>query len=48
MLNYLRELGLKENERVYSSMIVGYPKSADGKPNRNPLPRKGNEVTFIN
>ena len=47
MLNYLRELGLKENERVYSSMIVGYPKSADGKPNRTPLPRKGNEVTFI-
>lgn len=48
VLNYLRELGLKENERVYSSMIVGYPKSADGKPNRTPLPRKGNEVTFIN
>ena len=48
VLNYLRELGLKENERVYSSMIVGYPKSADRKPNRTPLPRKGNEVTFIN
>lgn len=47
VLNYLRTLGLKENERVYSSMIVGYPKSADGKPNRTPLPRKGNEVTFI-
>ena len=48
VLNYLREMGLKENELVYSSMIVGYPKSADGKPNRTPLPRKGNEVTFIN
>ena len=48
VLNYLKELGLKENERVYSSMIVGYPKSADGKPNRTPLPRKGNEVIFIN
>ena len=48
ILNYLRELGLKENERVYSSMIVGYPKSNDGKPARTPLPRKGNEVTFIN
>lgn len=47
VLDYLRTLGLKENERVYSSMIVGYPKSADGKPNRTPLPRKGNEVTFI-
>ena len=47
ILEYLRELGLKENERVYASMVVGYAKSADGKPNRKPLPRKGNEVTFI-
>lgn len=47
ILAYLRELGLKENERVYASMIVGYAKSEDGKPNRKPLPRKGNEVTFI-
>lgn len=47
ILKYLRELGLKENERVYASMVVGYAKSEDGKPNRKPLPRKGNEVTFI-
>lgn len=47
ILNYLRELGLKENERVYASMALGYAKSADGKPNRKPLPRKGNEVTYI-
>ncbi|MBQ7705649.1 MAG: nitroreductase [Selenomonadaceae bacterium] len=47
ILAYLRELGLKENERVYASMIVGYAKSEDGKPNRKALPRKGNEVTFI-
>lgn len=47
MLKYLRELGLKENERVYASMVVGYVKSADGLPARKPLPRKGNEVTFI-
>lgn len=47
ILKYLQELGLKENERVYSSMIIGYPKSADGKPVRNLLPRKGNEVTFV-
>ena len=45
MLAYLRELGLKENERVFVSMALGYPK--DGLPNRKPLPRKGNEVTFI-
>ena len=47
ILNYLRELGLKENERVYASMALGYAKSADGKPNRKALPRKGNEVTYI-
>ncbi|MBR3051766.1 MAG: nitroreductase [Selenomonadaceae bacterium] len=41
----LRSLGLKENERVYASMALGYAK--DGKPNRKPLPRKGNEVTYV-
>ena len=47
ILPYLQELGLKNNERVYASMIVGYPKSADGKPQRTALKRKGNEVTYI-
>ena len=47
ILSYLRELGLKENERVYASMVVGYAKSEDGLPNRKALPRKGNEVTYI-
>ena len=47
ILPYLQELGLKENERVYASMVVGYPKSADGLPNRKALERKGNEVTYV-
>ena len=47
ILKYLQELGLKENERVYASLVVGYAKSESGLPNRKPLPRKGNEVTFI-
>ena len=47
ILPYLQELGLKDNERVYASMVVGYPNSADGKPQRTTLPRKGNEVTYI-
>ena len=47
ILPYLQELGLKENERVYASMVVGYPKSADGLPNRKALERKGNEVMYI-
>ena len=41
----LRELGMKENERVFASMALGYAK--DGLPNRKPLPRKGNLVTYI-
>ena len=47
ILSYLRVLGLKENERVYASLVVGYAKSEDGLPARKALPRKGNEVTFI-
>ena len=47
LLDYLSDLGLKENERVYGAMILGYPDSTDGKPARNALERKGNEVTFI-
>ncbi|MBQ6976192.1 MAG: nitroreductase [Selenomonadaceae bacterium] len=41
----LRELGMKENERVFASMALGYAK--DSLPNRKPLPRKGNLVTYI-
>ena len=47
LISYLRELGMKEDERVYGSLIVGYPATADGKPDRKPLPRKGNEVTWL-
>ena len=47
LLAALRELGLKENERVYASMALGYAATGDGLPNRKPLERKGNEVTFL-
>ena len=47
LLACLRELGLKENERVYGAAVLGYAATDDGLPNRNPLERKGNEVTFI-
>lgn len=47
LLDYLRELGLKENERVCASMVLGYAATEDGLPNRKPLERKGNETTFI-
>ncbi len=47
MTEYLRELGLKENERVYGAVIIGYPASKTGLPNRNLMVLKGNEVTWI-
>ena len=47
LLTTLRELGLKEEERVYASMTIGYAAAESGLPNRKPLERKGNEVTFI-
>ena len=42
---YLQSLGMKEDERVYGALIVGYP--AAGLPNRNLMKQKGNEVTYI-
>ncbi len=47
LLAYMRKLGLKENERIYASLALGYANSEDGLPDRNPLPRKGNDVTII-
>ncbi len=44
---YLRSLGMKDGERVYGAVIIGYPASLDGLPNRNLMKQKGNEVTFI-
>lgn len=47
LLSYLQTLGLQENERVYGSVAIGYPLTESGFPLRQPLPRTGNEVTFI-
>ena len=45
LIDYLCSLGMKENERVYGAVIIGYP--ASGLPNRNLMPQKGNEITYI-
>lgn len=45
LVDYLQSLGMKENERVYGAVIIGYP--ASGLPNRNLMAQKGNEVTYI-
>ena len=47
ILEYLKPLGLAENERVYGALALGYPDTETGLPNRKPLPRTGNEVTFV-
>ena len=47
ILSYLQILGMKEDERVYGSLIIGYPDTNDGKPLRKVLPRKGNVVTWL-
>ena len=44
---YLRDLGMKENERVYGAVAIGYPATDSGLPNRNLMTLKGNEVTWI-
>ena len=43
----LKELGMDESERVYGALAVGYPDTADGLPEREPLKRIGNKVTVI-
>ena len=47
LLEYLRSLGLKEDERVYASVAIGYADTESGLPNRTESPRIGNEVVFV-
>jgi nitroreductase len=44
---YLGTLGLKEDERVYASVAIGYADTESGLPNRNVTERTGNEVVFV-
>ena len=47
LVDYLRSLGMKEYERIYGAVIIGYPATGNGLPNRNLMAQKGNEVTFV-
>ncbi len=47
LVDYLRSLGMKENERVYGAVIIGHPATDSGLPNRHLMVQKGNEVTYI-
>ena len=47
LVEYLCSLGMKEYERIYGGVIIGYPATESGLPNRNLMAQKGNEVTYI-
>ena len=47
LLAYFKELGLKDSERIYGSVAIGYADTETGLPNRNSNPRVGNVVEFI-
>ncbi len=47
LLDYLRGLGLEEGERVFGAVAIGYAATENGLPAREPLPRTGNAVTWI-
>ncbi len=42
---YMENLGLGQDETITGGLIVGY--AADGEPLREPLPRTGNPVTWV-
>ena len=47
LVAYLRSLGMKDDERIYGAVIIGYPATEDGLPKRDLMRQKGNEVTYI-
>jgi len=47
LVEYLRSLGLAEDERVFASLAIGHADSESGLPSRTPLERRGNRVTWI-
>ena len=47
ILEYMKKLGMDDTERVYGALVLGYPDTADGLPEREPLKRIGNKVTVV-
>ncbi len=47
LIEALKNLGMRSDERVFGSVIVGYPETSNGFPNRTPSPRRGNVVTWL-
>ena len=47
LLRYERSLGLREDERIWGALALGYPAAEGGLPARHLMELKGNEVTYI-
>lgn len=47
LLEYMKGLGLADDERVYGALALGYADTQDGLPIRKPLERNGNPVTYV-
>ncbi len=47
ILNLFKEFGLKDDERIYGALALGYPDTESGLPERRQIERKGNEVVFV-
>ena len=47
LLKLFYSFGMKEDERIYGALALGYPDSEDGLPERRQVKRKGNEVIYI-
>lgn len=47
ILEILHNIGMKDDERVYGALAVGFPDTEDSYPVRDALPRTGNLVTYV-
>lgn len=47
IIEYLRKLGMCNDEEIWGSVAIGYAKNDNNLPERKPLDRTGNKVTYI-
>lgn len=47
VLNLFKGFGLKDDEKIYGALALGYPDTEDGLPERRQIERKGNKVIYI-
>ena len=45
--SFMEEIGLAEDETITGGLILGYPDTPDSLPERTPLERTGNPVTWV-